>query len=233
MGAAAIPLILTAVSTAATVYNQRQTAKRQDNQLASQLRAQAQKQKEADAKTAQLVAQRANSTDADEKAGALAQYTQALQQKQAQAAQPLATVGAISDAYKQAGSDAALGIANYAGNRANLTASMDAPLLQRQNDAYDENRYKTDIGLIGRRSSGDDYLAQMKLRSIQPNPWINAGAQLLQGYASSMGGGGGSSMGGGGTSNVAADSPMFGQGGAPGWWNGYGYTTNKPPPYLG
>lgn len=190
-----IPLALSAVATGAQIYNQRQTAHRQDQALANQIRAQSAKQREADQQTAQLIAQQAKSTDADEKSTALGQFQQAIQRNQGNAQRPLAMQGDVSAAYKKAGSDAALGMGKYAGQIADLVSSIDAPFQQRQNDSYLTDRYKTNIGLIRRNNEGDNYLAQLRLRSIRPNPWISAGSSLLGGYARSRAGAAGSDTG--------------------------------------
>ena len=210
MGAAAfIPLVLSAVGTAASVYNQNQTAHRQDKQLATQLRMDADKQHEADAKTSQLINNVRASSDVDEKEGSLAQFTSAIQANRGNATKPLATQGAVSDAYKKAGSDAALGMATKATGLADLTASIDAPRLQRQNDVRDVDNYNADIGLIRRRSQGDDFLSQMVLRGIKKNPWIDAAAQTAQGFAGKYGGGGSGASSAGGGSNLYSDGSGF------------------------
>jgi hypothetical protein len=189
MGVAAIPLVLSAIGTGAAIYNNQQTEKRQDKQLASQLRMDAVKQHEADAKTAELVNKTRQSTDKDEKAASLGAFTQAIKANQQNANRPLATLGNVSQAYKQSGSDAALGMAQKATGLADLISSIDAPTQQRQNDVRDVDDYHTKIGLIERRSRGDDFLAQMKLRSIKRNPWIDAFSQVAGGYANNYGSG--------------------------------------------
>jgi hypothetical protein len=192
MGSEAIwvPLVIGAISAGAQYYNTQQTAKRQDNALAAQLRADASKQRQADQQTAQLINKTRASTDADEKAGALAKFTQAVAANRANAERPMLTQGAVSDAYKAAGSNAALGMAAKAGGLADLVSSIDAPRQQRQNDVRDFDDYRNAIGMIRRDSAGDDFLAQMRLRGIKRNPWIDAAAQVGQGYANNYGGGG-------------------------------------------
>lgn len=185
----AIALALAAASAGAEYYNNRQVAKRQDNTLAAQLRAENAKQHQADAETAKLVAKTKASSDSDEKAGALGQFTAALDANRANALRPLMTEGAVSDAYKKAGSDATLGMANKAAGLADLTASIDAPHQQRQNDVRDYDNYQTQIGLIKRANSGDDFLTQMKLRSIQKNPWLSAFSSMAGGASKGVGSG--------------------------------------------
>jgi hypothetical protein len=185
----AIALALAAASAGATYYNNQQTAKRQDRQLASQLRADAAKQRQADEQTANLINKTRQSTDADEKASSLASFTQAIKANQANANRPLATLGNVSEAYKQSGSDAALGMAGKAAGLADLISSIDAPTQQRQNDVRDVDNYRTQIGLIQRASRGDDFLSQMKLARIKRNPWIDAFAGITGGAAANYGGG--------------------------------------------
>jgi hypothetical protein len=218
--AAWIPLVLslagTAVGAGATIYNQRQTAKQQDNVLAAQLRSEAAKQREADAQTQNLINNVKNSSSADEKAGSLGQFTQAIQANRANAERPLQTQGAVSAAYKKAGSDAALGMATKATGLADLVSSIDAPFQQRQNDRKILDDYDQNIGLIERRNSGDDFLTQLKLRRIRPNPWVSAVGDFASGAAKGYGGGYGAGstdqMAGGGM-NLVSDG---------------GYTYNMP-----
>ena len=185
-----IPLVMAAVGAGASVYNTRQTERRQDNALAQQIRNQSARQREADAKAAELVRREAGSNDTDERASSLAKFTDAIQKARGNAERPLETVAAVSDAYKKAGSDSALGMTSTAGNFADLVSRIDAPMQQRQNDDLARGRYATDIDMIRRFASGDDYLDQMRLRNIRRNPWIDAGASVASGYAGSYGGGG-------------------------------------------
>jgi hypothetical protein len=187
---ALIPLALSAIGTGMQIYNERQTERKQDNALAAQLRADASKQRQADQQTAQLINKTRASTDTDEKASALEKFTQAVAANRANAERPMLTQGAVSDAYKAAGSNAALGMASKASGLADLVSSIDAPRQQRQNDVRDLDEYRTNVGMIGRFSRGDDFRAQMKLRGIKRNPWLDAGAQVAQGYASNYGGDG-------------------------------------------
>lgn len=185
-----VGLALSALAAGAQAYNQHQVAKKQDNELAAQLRSQADKQHAADQKTAELINAQAKSTDTDEKASAFSKFTQQMQANKAQAVNPLNVIGAVSDAYKKSGSDAALGIANSGSALANLTASIDAPRQQRANDARLVDRYDTDINQIRRFSMGDDFLSNMRLRGIKPNPWISAVGTIAGGAGGSMMSGG-------------------------------------------
>lgn len=196
-----VPLVMAAVSGAATYINNRNTARRQDHELAAQLRAQGDKQREADARTAQLLTQQAQSTDAKDRTESLATYNRELAMKAPQANKLLAAPGAVSDAYQKSGSDASLGIADYGKRIADLTASIDAPQQQRMRDRREIiDPYQTDIGMIARRNAGDNFLSNLRLRNIQPNPWLSLTAGIAGAaagsYAKGMGAGtAGASMG--------------------------------------
>jgi hypothetical protein len=181
-----IPLALAAASTGMQVYNERKTASRQDDSLAAQLRMNEENQRQADAKTRALVQQQAHSTDTAQKATELGNFTKAIQQNQGNATKPLQAVGNVSAAYKQAGSDAALGMSSNAGKIADLVSSIDAPYQQRRDDAKGIDDYKIGIDQIARKNAGDNFLAQMRLRGIRPNAWLSAGSSLLGGVANGL-----------------------------------------------
>jgi hypothetical protein len=204
---------LTAAGTGATVYNTNQTEKRQDNALAAQLRGDADKQREADAKVNELLNQQAASTPDDEKAGALDSFMQQMQAKRGNT--QLRQAGATSDAQRAQANDAALGVSSYGDKIAGLLASIDAPAQQRQNEAITQGRFGQEIDRIKRFSAGDDFLAQMRLRGIKRNPWID----LAGGALSAAGGAMGASQG------VAAGEPSpYGA-----YASGYRYPTSSKP----
>lgn len=203
--AAAIPYIVAAVGTAATIVNQRNVAHRQDQQLAAQIRAGAQKQQQADQRTAQLIQSQANLSDQPDKAKSQAAYNKDLALKQPQATSALQGPAAASAAFAKQKSDAALGVTKYGNQQADWLSSIQAPQMERQRNLIENlDPYRTDIGLISRANQGDNFLANMRLRGIQPN----AGLSLLSGIA----GGASSAMARGGygasdTATAAAGDP--------------------------
>jgi len=217
-----VPLVLTAVSAAAQYRNQQITAHKQDQTLAAQLRAQAEKQHEADAKTADLIRKQAQSTDTQDKAKSLAGYNRELALKSGQATQQLGAKGAVSDAYAKKKEDAALGVTNFGNNLADLTASIDAPVQQRQREQIETiDPYRTDIGLIARRNAGDNFLSNMRLRNIRPNPWLSLTSGLAGSAASAYGAG---AFGGANTADAAAGQP---------WYMAPNTTNSLPNPWVG
>lgn len=164
-------------------YEQKQVAKRQDNQLAMQLRQQAASEEKAKQRTQQFIQSQQQQTDVPQKTAAAQQYQAALQANKSASTQPLANVGNVSDAYKKAGSDAALGIASYGQNLGDLTASIDAPQQQRQQNQRNIGDFGIDVNRINRRQQGQDFLDQMKLNSIHANPYIGLALTAARAYA--------------------------------------------------
>lgn len=199
-----------------TYYNTQQTAKRQDNQLAASLRNQAALQREADAKTGDLIQKTAQSTEAPAKASLLGDFMRQVQASTGNATRPLNQVGNVSDAYTRSANDAALGVGQYGADRAQLLSNIDAPGLQRQGEAADLSRYGSQINAIKRDSQADQFLNQIKLGAIHPNPWLSAAAAGMSAYAGS-----------GGTMRRPTPTPdNYSQGRTMG--TGFGYTVNMP-----
>lgn len=193
MGSEAIwvPLIMAAVSGTATYVNNRNVAHKQDENLADRIRNQNKLQHQADLKTADLINKEAHSTDTQDKAKSMARYNASIAEHMPQATGALKTTGAVSDAYKKDGSNAALGIADYANNLSDLTSSIEAPQLQRMRDQRENiNPYGTAIGLIGRENSGDNFLSNLKLNNIKANPWLSLVAGTTGAAAKGMASGG-------------------------------------------
>jgi hypothetical protein len=179
-----VPLALAAVGAGTSYYNTQQTAKRQDNSLADQIRQQSARQREADTQVNDLVQKRAGSDAAGERAQTLGGYLDQVRAATGASTSGLGQVGRTSDAYQQSANDAALGVADYGQKTAQLMSRIDAPAQQRQREALENAQFQTDLGLIKRNASGDDYLARLRLQNIRANPWLTATSQLAGGAAS-------------------------------------------------
>ena len=186
-----IPLALAAVSGTAAYVNQRNVAHQQDQTLAAQLRAQAAKQQQADAQTSQLINKEAQSTDTQDKAKAQLAYNTAIAQKAPQATTALAAPNSASKAYAADKLNAALGVSDYGNQQADWLSSIQAPEMQRQRDQIENiDPYRTNIGLIARANAGDNFLSNLKLNSIKPNPWLSLVQGVSGGAAGAMAKGG-------------------------------------------
>jgi hypothetical protein len=186
---------LTVLAAAGTMYNNQQVANRQDSTLAASLRQQGMLQQQQNAKTSQLIQKTSESNPATAKADLLGQFTQAMQQNKSRATNPLNQAGAVSSAYTKAANDAATGISAYGADQAGLLSSIDAPGLQRQQEAENLQQYATGLNQTKQQSASDQFLAQMKLNSIKPNPWIGGVTDAMRSYAMAKAGGTGGSTG--------------------------------------
>lgn len=187
-----LALAAAAAAAGGSYYNTVDTQRRQDNALTEQLRRDAVNQDKADQAVNQLITQRASSTDDAEKQSTLDQYLNATRATQDTATSGLQQAGATSDAYKASGADASLGIQDYSNKLAGLMSRIDAPALQRQREAQESAQFGSNLGLLSRNAQADDFLAQLKLRGITRNPWIDAGSQLVGGLAGGLASGAGS-----------------------------------------
>ena len=180
-------------------YNQNETAKKQDRQMAAQIRNQSAKQQSADAKIAAALTQQAGSNPQDEIAQQTNSYLETLRGGQQRGGFNTGP-GGYSDAYRSDVDAAGLALDQYGVDRAGLLARIDAPGLQRQNEGIQFDMLANDIRGIGREAKGQDYLDSLRLGAIRNNPWIDALATGMKAYGSAKAGGGGSA--GAGTSGA-------------------------------
>lgn len=185
-------LLATAAAAGAQAYNTNQTMRRQDRAAADSIRYQSRLQREADARVNQEVQSLEASTAEDERAQRLSQYMDTLRAGDANLTAGL-TPGVGSEAFREDSAAAADAVRSGAGRTAGLMSRIDAAQMQRQGEGFGYGRLATDIGLIGRRSQGQAFMDDLRMRSIQRNPWIDAGAAVLQGMAGGLAGGGGGS----------------------------------------
>lgn len=206
----AVALALAAAAAGASYYNTQSTAKKQDRSAAEGIRKQAARQREADASVDKAIQAQAGSSGADEKAGVLEQYMQQVRASKAGATTGLSQTGKLSDQARNAEADAALGVGNFGQKIAGLMAAMDAPNLQRQNEAVSRARTAVDLEGIGRNASGDAFLNQLRLQGIRRNPYLDAFSSFAGGAAGSVGSGAGA--GAGATQSAGSFGSGFGSG---------------------
>lgn len=204
MGAAAVPLILAAAKAGVDKVNADNVERKRQEELTKQLLQQASRQKESDAAVTDALAQRQASSSADEVANTTGNYLNQVRAAQQKATAGLGQVGAVSDTYRNAANDAALGVADYGANSARLMARIDAPVQQRQREAIDMNNLQTALSVIRGNAATDDYLARLRLSRVRSDPWLQAASGLLGGASQATAGSGGFDFGGGGYGDSAA-----------------------------
>ena len=186
----AIALGLAAASAGASYYNTQRTAKNTDQALATQIRNQGTKQRQANARVDTEVDHLKASTAEKSRREGLDSYLQALLANRAKLHAGLG--GEIgSQAFQRASANAATGVDQYANDSADLMARMDAPGQQRQDEAFGYGRAATDISLIAREAAGQNFIDQLMVdRARRRNPWLDALSAGLSGAAGAAGSGG-------------------------------------------
>ena len=186
-----VALGLAAAAAGGQYVNTRNTARRQDSEAAAGIRAQSARQREADSTVSDLIDKQAGSSGADEQANVLGQYMQQLRQAKAGSTTGLSQIGNVSDTARAAEADAALGVSDYGSKIASLMSAIDAPGLQRQNEAVDRARGGVALEGIGRNADGDAFLNELRLQGVRRNPWLDAFSSFASGASSGMAGGAG------------------------------------------
>ncbi len=201
MGQAIIPIALMAAGTLAQQSENDRVIKKQDEATAQGLLNQSRRQQDADRRVNDEIAQLETSTAADDRAQRLGQYMQQLQRSQRQALSGLNSP--IGGATFQADAGAArAGADNAAATTAGLMSRIDAPQLQRQQEAFGYGKLATDLDMEARASRGQQFIDQLRLRQIRRRPEVD----LLAGLATSAGG----AMAGGGGRGFGAPAPRMG-----------------------
>lgn len=185
-----IPIALMAAGTLAKQAEDDRVLKKQDQETAQGLLNQSQRQQEADRRVNNEIAQLETSTAADDRAQRLGEYMQQLQRGRKQAVAGLE--GPIGGATFQADAGAArTGADNAAATTAGLMSRIDAPQLQRQQEAFGYGKLATDLDMEARASRGQQLIDQLRLRQIRRRPEVNLLAGLATSAGGSMAGGGG------------------------------------------
>lgn len=218
----AIMLALAAAGAAASYQNTKNTAKRTDNALANQIENQASKGREADKRIRESIDKQAGSNPEDAKNKALQQYTAQLHAAGPNATAGLGPMAGASDRFNQEAADASLGVKDYGLEQAGLSARLDAPRTQRDQEGFDRQRANNDLGQIERMARMRDFLDGLKVNKAgQRNAGLDAFAGFASGASSAVGAGGGA-----GAGTATGVDPVYGGGyttyNGNGWRNAYG-----------
>ena len=185
-----IPIAIALAGTAAQQAETQRVERKQDEKTAQGLLNQSRRQQEADRRVNDEIAQLETSTAADDRAQRLGQYMQQLQRGQRQALSGLNSP--IGGATFQADAGAArAGADNAAATTAGLMSRIDAPQLQRQQEAFGYGKLATDLDMEARASRGQQFIDQLRLRQIRRRPEVDLLAGLATSAGGAMAGGGG------------------------------------------
>ena len=181
-----IPAVAALVSSGAQIVQARNLRKKSDRIALDTLRSNDVRQKEANARTAQLIDETSASNNKAERSSLLSGFLGQLQK-----ARPAAQAGlapGVGGDYARDAAAAALGIDQKGQEFADLASRLDSPRYQRLR----EGRMRADAGVDARltemKQRDSDRLMQNRLRGVQANPWLQALAQVAGGVAGSYAG---------------------------------------------
>jgi len=179
-----VSLGLLATALTAKTVNTRQTARRQDRELAAGIRKQGEIGKESAGQVQEEIASLAASNPEAEKAEAIEGFMNTLR-----ANQDLTTEAAgggvfgASDRFAEDVSGAQAGVGARAGGRAELLSKIDAPGRQRSREAVGRGQLASDIRGFQDRSETEDFMARLRASEQRNNPLIDIGADIMSGVA--------------------------------------------------
>lgn len=176
-------LALAALAAGATTVNTQQTAKRADREAAAGIRQQSNIQRDADARLRAEIGEIGKSDPEAERKESRDQFLQQLQRSRAQIDSSTADVSGASDEFRSDVDENAIKTQQLGRRVSDLLSRIDAPGLQRRGEAERFGRFATDLGGLGRRSSGENFLTQLRLRNVRRNPFLDAFASFGGSFA--------------------------------------------------
>lgn len=183
-----VPLLLAAGSAGVSAYNTSRTAKKQDSALADSIRNQSKLQREQDARVNEEVGKLGNSTMEESRQKRMGQFMQQLSRNRSAAVTGNAS-GVGGDAFQSDIAAASDDVMTEAGKTADQLAAIDAPGMQRQAEGTSMGRLATDTELLKRRSQGQSFMDELRLKAIRRNPWLDFASGALSSSAGMFGGG--------------------------------------------
>lgn len=180
------PYVVAALAAGGSAANAEHTARKQDQAASQGILAQSEKQRAADQRVSEELASVENSNAETARATSQEQFMDQLRRTRAQADGSIPSVAGASDRYATDVADKSASSNAQASRIADLMSRINAPALQRQQEAQGFGRLATDINQIGRASAGEDFLTQLRVNSIRKNPWVDALTSTAGGYAGGM-----------------------------------------------
>jgi len=183
--AAWVPLVISAIGAGASAYNQHNVAKQQKEEATNLMVGQQKKQKIADERINQELTDLSSSNPEAERQKALDGFLSMLRANSSQATGGESPVtGSARFATDSAASKGA--IQDYGTGRADTLSRIVAPTRQRTNEAVNVGRMQDDVSGVARDANAERFLSELRMQSIRPNEWIDAGAGILKGAGAGM-----------------------------------------------
>lgn len=172
-------IALAALGAGAQAVDRNQQAKIADQALQERIRASTTANQAAGQRVAEETQRVAADTGDAERAQLNNDFMTALRQAQPAGGGP---TGAVSDRFAAGSAEAAGAQAAETKKLAGNLARVDAPILQRANQAQHFNNTATDLDLIKSRLSGQDFLAQLRAASLGGPSGLGQAGQFLTAY---------------------------------------------------
>lgn len=196
---------LSAAGTGVDYYNQQETNKKQQDAEQIVQQNQQAKQKQAAGLIQQQIGNVTKSNPTAESNAATQGFINALRQNSATATQ--AQPSLTGNANKKYAGDVATNTANannYAGGLATDMASIVAPQRQRMDEGQGFMDTATNVGGVQQAAQRQNFVDQLRAKSIQQNPWLSLTGKVLQGAGTAVSLGGAATLGGGLNSGATA-----------------------------
>lgn len=183
---AEIGLILSAAGTATGAANQQRALRKQDRAAAQGLRSQGELQRQAANRATSELQDFSRSGPEGEQAASLDAYMNALRASQPSTEGSLPGVAMANPRYAEDVADSRQRVGADSAARAGRASVIDAAGMQRLREGQGIGRASAEIGELGRQSNAEDYLTRLRVAGIQPNPWVGAAGQIMQGVGGAM-----------------------------------------------
>lgn len=207
-GGSLTPLVLGALSAAASTYNQHKLDQAQNDNALAGIRQQQVDQKRSNNAVQQTVQQVQSSTPEAATQQAQDSFVQQLRKNKASqgGVNPSAAATSAADPRFAAAQAGAQGTAqNYGQQVASNLSGIIGAQQQRQAEGTAVQNLTPQLNNFNQQANDDQFLTQLKARSLQANPWVALGAKALQAGAMASAAGG---LGSGGTAvdNLGANA---------------------------
>ena len=170
-------------SLGAKAINTRQTARRQDRELATGIRKQGEIGRESAGRVNEEIASLAASDPEAEKAEAIKGFIDTLRSNKDLTAEAVPGVPGASERFAEDVTGAQAGVSARAGGRADLLSKIDAPVRQRTREAVGRGQLAADVRGFQDRSQMEDFLARLKASEQRNNPLVDILADVGTGVA--------------------------------------------------
>ena len=180
------PIVAAVVAALVQGANQAKTARKQDQNAAAGIRAQAELQRQANVRTDKQLDELEVSTPEDEFETRSSQVRKQMRLQQSTALAGIQNTGggeAVTALAKDAGGQAI----DYGNEINKYLSGIDAPLLQRQGEAFGRADVESSLQSLRRDSSQQDYLTRLRHAGIRDNPWLTLLSTGLSAYAGAAG----------------------------------------------